>query len=90
MNKTQLTGYDALVAELTDRLKRLTQAELARLAGVPYQHVNDVAAGRRAPNDRLVEYLGFELRFVTTRKFRSSAPSSDDSSARPESLEAGA
>jgi hypothetical protein len=87
-----LPGYDALVTELTDRLRRLTQTELARLAGTSVQHVNDVVSGRRAANDKLLDYLGFEVRLVTTRKFRSNAsmvPPSDES-ARPEGIEAGA
>jgi hypothetical protein len=85
----KLPGFDALAAELADRLRRLTQTELARLAGTTVQHVNDVVAGRRAPNDKLMDYLGFEVRLVTTRKFRSSAPPSEES-APPETLEAGA
>jgi transcriptional regulator with XRE-family HTH domain len=73
----KLPGFDILKAELMERLRRLTQTELARLAGTTIQHVNDVVAGRRAPNEKLIDYLGFEVRLVTTRKFRPSPPPDD-------------
>lgn len=48
-------------------LKGMTQAELARVAGVSAQHVCDVVAGRRAMRDRLLRALGFEKVTVIRR-----------------------
>ena len=87
-NRRSVPGYEALLAELNERLGRLTQTELAALAGTSLSHINDVVAGRRPANAKLTEYLGFEMRIVPMRR-RSSSPSPDES-ARAESLEAGA
>jgi len=51
-------------------LQTRTQRQLAREAGVSYQHVNDVLSGRRNIPDKLLGYLGFE-RFTVIRRIDS-------------------
>jgi plasmid maintenance system antidote protein VapI len=62
----KLPGYEALMTEFQERLKRLSQTEVARIAGTTAQHVCDVVSGRRPPNSQLIAYLGFEMRLAKT------------------------
>lgn len=49
-------------------LKRQTQSQVAKAAGVSAQHVSDVRACRRNIRDKLLDHLGYERVTVIRRK----------------------
>ena len=55
--------------QLLRLLGGMRQADIARLSGVSYQHINDVLHFRRRINRELLAFLGFE-RVTIERKIR--------------------
>lgn len=54
-----------LVFNAMDRkLKHMSQTKLARECGLSVQSICDVVKRRRAPSERLLDYLGFEGAYV--------------------------
>ena len=60
-------NLEHVMATLRTRCKRLSQAEVARRAGVPAQHVSNAIHGLRVPAGKLLAWLGYEVAFVRIR-----------------------
>jgi hypothetical protein len=56
-----------------EKLEHNSQADLARLAGVSPQHINDVLHHRRNMRDPLLNWLGYE-RVTIFRRLRKPTP----------------
>ena len=63
-------GYDLVMRRFRAKCRAHGQSVVAELAGVSVQTTCDVANGRRAPWGKLLEWLGFEMRYARIRKRR--------------------